>query len=178
MSNPHPTKSVPPTSKTSSTQGKPPAFDPALAMDVLNRMSEELSERREEMKSVSDFHQALKGAKNDDLRIYWDVRIVRGEDTPFHSVQGISSLPGIMSSKMLAHAPSMIQQEVSDKIGQPLTAVFMEEGEMQNYITTQVIEAHEESSIQISSGGGDAIGKIAEKMATILPADHGADADD
>lgn len=177
MSNNQSTKTSRPASKTSSTQDNQPAFDPAIAMDILSRMSEELAERREEMKSILDFHQSLKGAKNDDLRMYWDVRIVRGEDTPFHSVQGVSSLPGILSRKMLAHAPSMIQQEVSDNIGQPLTAVFMEESETQNYITTQITEISEESSVEVLSGG-DAVERIANKMENILPADHGADEDD
>jgi hypothetical protein len=190
MSSNPPPKTPQPTSKTSSTPPEKP-LDPALVMEVLNKtsaeldarrqesaeatalikkLSEELNERRGEMASIGDFHKALEGAKQDDLRMYWDVRIVRGEDTPFASVHGVSTLPGLLSGKMKGHAPSMIQQEVADKIAQPLTAVFMTEGETQNFIfakDTKALEYHENGVSPVSYepvGGGDAVVRISEEM--------------
>lgn len=127
-------------SKTSSTRGKNTEwFDPVLAMELLRRTSVLLDEREKELQTLTDFHRALEGSKNDDLRICWDVRIVRGADTPFHSVSGVSSLPGILSAKMKSLAPHLIEQEVHDKIAQPLTAVFMTEAETQNGITQALL---------------------------------------
>ena len=66
------------------------------------------------------FHQKVGSAGKDDLRIYWDVRVVRGEDTPFMSTSGSSTLPGCLAEKQQANASAVIQQEVVDKIAVPL----------------------------------------------------------
>jgi hypothetical protein len=169
------------TPKRSSTQADVPEFDPALAMEVLKGLAEELADRRREMKSLQDFSVALAGAKQDDLRIYWDVRVVRGEDTPYHHVQGTSTLPGMLSAKMKAHAPSMLQQEVMDKIAQPLTAVFMQEGELQNFIHAQMLETHERRAVgevYSDTGDGDSVTRIAADMGDVTPPDWGTDDDD
>lgn len=152
-------------------------------MDVLERMSEELDERRQEMKSLQDFTKSLEGAKQDDLRIYWDVRVIRGADTPFCSLQGSSSLPGALSSKMKAHAPSMAQQEVMDKIAQPLTAVLMEESEVQNFIHEQprLLEGKEDPGPFpdfSETGDGDSVERIAGEMSDVrAPSEEEGDDD-
>jgi len=79
------------------------------------------------LKPLIDFHQPVDGATAHDLRMYWDVRILRGRDTPFTHVTGSSSLPGTFALSMLANAPSLIQKEVTDKIIIPLTAVMQGE---------------------------------------------------
>jgi hypothetical protein len=157
-------------SKKNSTPDDTAAFDPALAMQVLLKTAEELEERREEMKSLTDFTAALKTAKEDDLRLYWDVRLIKGESTPYSSVQGSSSIPGALTDKMLAHAPVMIQQEVMDKIAQPLTSVFMRAGEVANFIDTQRSDAKRRKSktfdvdVVDSAQGGESVTRIAEEM--------------
>ena len=83
------------------------------------------------LEPLTDFHKAVEGATEDDLRIYWDVRLVRGQDSPFAHVTGSSSLPNALASNMKALAPSAIQQEVLEKISRPLTAVFQTEAEQQ-----------------------------------------------
>ena len=110
-----------------------------LAPTVMESIAEMLREMRsitdgarERQKPIEEFHRAVQSATASDLRLYWDVRIVRGVDTPFARSQGTSTLPGLLSPKMKGHAPSMIQQEVMDKIAQPLTSTMMEEAELQN----------------------------------------------
>lgn len=156
-------------SKTDSTPGRKIPFDPEIAMEILQRISEELNERRHEMQSLQDFSKALEGAKQDDLRLYWDVRLIRGEDSPFRSVQGVSTLPGLLSSKMKGHAPSMIQQEVIDKIAQPLTAALMQEGEAQNSIQSLPMfapqeEAEDAAPYRGEDDDGDSVERIANEM--------------
>jgi hypothetical protein len=59
------------------------------------------------------------------------VRVVRGNDSPFAHVTGSSSLPNALASNMKALAPSVIQQEILEKISRPLTAVFQTDSEQQ-----------------------------------------------
>jgi hypothetical protein len=83
------------------------------------------------LEPLTDFHKAAEGATEDDLRIYWDVRVIRGKDSAFAHVTGSSSLPNALASNMKALAPAMIQLEVMEKISRPLTAVFQTEAEQQ-----------------------------------------------
>lgn len=83
------------------------------------------------LEPLTDFHKAAEGATEDDLRIYWDVRVIRGKDSAFAHVTGSSSLPNALASNMKALAPSVIQQEIMEKISRPLTAVFQTEAEQQ-----------------------------------------------
>jgi len=101
-------------------------------MAKLEGFSEQLQKRDAAAAPVEAFHKAAAAASVDDVRIYWDVRIVRGKDRHFASSEGVSTLPGALSSKMKANGPAMIQQEVVDKIALPLMAAFQAEGERQN----------------------------------------------
>lgn len=77
------------------------------------------------LKPLTDFHQAVEDACQDDLRLMWDVRLVRGKDTPFCHVHGTTSLPAMLAYNMLGEAPSIIHEEIRDKIAKPLVA-FMQ----------------------------------------------------
>jgi len=68
------------------------------------------------------FHKAVEGATSNDLRLYWDVRLVRGEDTPFSHVKGTSSMPGMLEDGRLSEAPGLIQSEIMEKIGKTITS--------------------------------------------------------
>jgi hypothetical protein len=83
------------------------------------------------LEPVIDFHKPVEGATEDDLRIYWDVRVVRGQDSPFAHVTGSSSLPMALASNTKALAPTVIQAELLEKVSRPLTAVLQTETEQQ-----------------------------------------------
>ena len=85
------------------------------------------------LKPLTDFHKAVEDANEDDIRLYWDVRLVRGEDTPFCHVKGSSSMPAMLAQKMRPHAPSKIQEEINDKILKPLLSVMMTEVERMTF---------------------------------------------
>jgi hypothetical protein len=73
---------------------------------------------------VIDFHKPVEGATEDDLRIYWDVRVVRGQGSAFAHVTGSSSLPMVLASNTKALAPAVVQTELLEKVSRPLTAVL------------------------------------------------------
>lgn len=85
------------------------------------------------LKPLADFHKAVESAGENDLRMLWDVRIVRGKDTAFCHVKGASSLPAMLANNMRANAPSQIQEEVSEKIMMPLVSAMQAEVERSTF---------------------------------------------
>lgn len=83
---------------------------------------------------VVDFHKAVEEANDNDLRIFWDVRVIRGASELFVNSSGSSSMPGILSPKLRPTAAALIQQEVAEKIAAPLV------GHMQTVIETGALE--------------------------------------
>lgn len=81
------------------------------------------------LKPMSDFHLEVEEAAQNDMRMFFDVRIVRGKDTPFCHVQGTSSLPMMLAQNMCIAATTKIQQEITDKIMEPLVAALQTEVE-------------------------------------------------
>ena len=61
------------------------------------------------------------------MRLFWDVRMVRGRDIPFCHVHGSSSLPAMLAYNMRSMAPSVIQDEVNEKILKPLVSNMQRE---------------------------------------------------
>jgi hypothetical protein len=77
------------------------------------------------LKPLTDFHRAVEGATQNDLRLFWDVRIVRGENTPYCHVHGSSSLPALLAENMRVESPERIEREATNKIVVPLVS-FMQ----------------------------------------------------
>lgn len=84
------------------------------------------------LKPLIDFHKGVEDAADHDFRIYWDVRLVRGKDTPFAHVHGSSTLPALLAPKLQPYAPGVIESEIKDKICAPLMAAVMTEVEKGN----------------------------------------------
>lgn len=76
-----------------------------------------------------EFHNEVENATADDLRLFWDVRVARGRKEPFAHLTGNTPLPGILSSKLRALGPSMIETEITNKILTPLGAKVQTEVE-------------------------------------------------
>ena len=110
-------------------QAKKPAPD---ASDNQSALLEDIHVALEVLKPLIDFHKAVDDATDNDFRIYWDVRLVRGKDTPYVHVRGSSTLSSMFSPKLRPHAVGVIQSEVADKISAPLVAAFMTELEKEN----------------------------------------------
>lgn len=74
-----------------------------------------------------EFHKAADELTMDDVRIYWDVRAIRGKDTAFAHLKGSSTLHNILAPNMLMNATERIQGEITDKIVMPMVAIFQRE---------------------------------------------------
>ena len=81
-----------------------------------------------------EFHKEVEDASVNDLRIFWDVRVIRGASETFMTSSGSSSLPDALSTKLRPGAAGMIQQEVHDKIAVPLV------GKMQAFVETGALD--------------------------------------
>ncbi len=120
---------APPKQKKSPTNSTPDA--PALG-DLLHILQPLIA-----------FHKEVEDASSNDLRIYWDVRVVRGASETFMTSNGSSSLPDALGAKSLPTASSMIQQEVLDKIATPLV------GKMQAFVETGALESATKRKVHV-----------------------------
>jgi len=93
--------------KEEPTQAVTPVTDP-----MMMAMTELLS-------GVLAFHKAPEVSKDEDLRLYWDVRLVRGKEEPWAHISGTATLPGATTLPML---PASLQDEIEKKIINPLVA--------------------------------------------------------
>lgn len=110
-------------------KGKDSQNEASPEMDLIHSIVKTCEMYKEELQPIFDFHKAIESANDDDLRMFWDVRIVQGKSTPFASVQGSSSMPRALSQKMAPSAPSNIEKEVIQKIILPLMGIVMHEVE-------------------------------------------------
>lgn len=121
------------TQNTTPEKPKPQAKKPAPdASDNQSALLAEIPGVLSLLKPLTDFHKAVEDAADHDFRMLWDVRLVRGKDTPFIHLQGSSTLTALLAPKMQPHAPAAIESEVMDKISAPLVAFFMTELEKEN----------------------------------------------
>jgi hypothetical protein len=79
-----------------------------------------LSDLLRMLQPLVEFHKEVEDAGGDDLRIFWDVRVIRGASDICMTSSGSSSLPGALSVKLRPNAATAIQQEVVEKIAIPL----------------------------------------------------------
>ena len=96
-------------------------------MDQLDSIMKAAEESSAQLQPIIDFHKAMESAEEDDIRMHWDIKIVRGKDTPFASVQGSTSMPRMLARKMVPLAPGNIEKEVHQKITSPLMETVLDE---------------------------------------------------
>lgn len=97
--------------------------------EISQNLDSGLQELLKAVQPLLEFQKASEENSQDDIRIYWDVRLVRGKDTLFAHVKGASSNPGMLANNMIAKAPCRIQEECQDKIFAPLLAKMQQEAE-------------------------------------------------
>lgn len=98
-----------------------PASAPDMA-SVLEAMQQLLAPMQQLLAPLVDFHKELDEAGEDDLRLYWDVRVVRGSGRPFLNTSGTSTLAGALSGSAVRMLTAILQDEVAEKISRPLVA--------------------------------------------------------
>lgn len=73
------------------------------------------------------FHEAAEELTMDDVRMHWDVRVVRGSDTAFAHLKGSSTLHKLLAPEMLLTTTERIELELRDKIVIPMVGIFQTE---------------------------------------------------
>ncbi len=112
------------------TQTNVPTEEPSITE---SEQASQLERALALLKPVVDFHQSVEDAGENDMRLFWDVRMVRGRDIPFCHVHGSTSLPAMLAYNMRSMAPSVIQDEVNEKILRPLLSNMQRELEKTSY---------------------------------------------
>lgn len=112
MSQNHPQSKNQPQSPTTNGQPSP---TPSMTDPILQGLLAALA-------PIVEFHKTVDSASDNDLRMFWEVRLVQGKDTPFTSISGHSSFPGILVGSALGRMPEALSREVVEKIAVPLAA--------------------------------------------------------
>lgn len=103
---------MPDTSKTEPAQNDP--------LQVLAGLIGQLQPLLDNAKLSNEFHQTVSDAKKSDARLFWDVRLIRGEEELISVSKGISYIPDLLARHMHVDAPSLLQNEIIEKIARPL----------------------------------------------------------
>jgi len=86
------------------------------------------------MEPVMKFHAAVEEARESDVRIFWDVRVIKGKDELIVNNVGSASIPRGLSGSRRAKMPFVVHQEIVEKIANPLLA------ELQDMTATEVLD--------------------------------------
>lgn len=113
---------------------------------------------------VLEFHKSVEHASDNDLRLFWDIRLVQGKDTPFTSMSGHSSFPGMLVGSSLGQLPSVMSREIVEKIAVPLAA------RLQDMTNEQVLGTVMKNVVPIKKPAKPALGTLKEvSTEEILP---------
>ena len=104
-----------------------------------------LEETMAMLEPLTTFHQPVEGAADGDVRVHWDLRIVRGKGEFFVHETGTSTLPGLLDQRALKDATSRIQQEVMDKMAAPLIGKM--QAEVEEWTSKELVKREEELGI-------------------------------
>lgn len=96
------------------------------------------------------FHENQEDADADDLRLFWDVRLVAGKGEAFAHFSGSSTMSNALDPTLVNDTEASLESEVMNKIAKPLVA------KMQNYITEHYEEAEDEIAIEDGEGNSNA----------------------
>ena len=109
-----------------------------------------------------EFHTATEDS-DEDIRIFWDVRVIRGASAQLAHVSGSSSMPGLLGVKLMAESTSMIISEIDQKVARPLAAKFQD-------LVTQIAQSEAD---ELDADELEFVGSITgEEGAALAEADH------
>ena len=103
-------------------EASPPSTKPSTPEAKTKMIPDQMQQLLSLFAPLLEFHKTVESAADTDLRLFWDVRLIRGKDTPYLSTTGSTSLPGVLSGSARNTLPSYIYQEVEDKIATPMLA--------------------------------------------------------
>lgn len=139
------------------------------------------------LEPLIEFHKAVENSSENDLRLYWDIRLVQGKDTPFTSMSGHSSFPGVLVGSALGQIPASMSREIVEKIAVPLAARLQDMTNeraisvvMKNITTTTPPKAKRNMMLNATSDSQSLIpdSERTELLDVMLPKDIVKDAED
>jgi len=139
------------------------------------------------LEPLIEFHKAVENSSENDLRLYWDIRLVQGKDTPFTSMSGHSSFPGVLVGSALGQIPASMSREIVEKIAVPLAARLQDMTNdraisvvMKNITTTTPPKANKNIMLNATSDSQSLIpdSERTELLDVMLPKDIVKDAED
>lgn len=68
-----------------------------------------------------EFHKQVEGTLAEDVRLFWDVRLLKGEGSMLMQTSGTTTLPGLLNGSAIRDAPGNIYREIEEKIAKPLS---------------------------------------------------------
>ncbi len=101
---------------------------------------------------MAEFHEGVKSTHVEDVRMYWDVRLVQGDGSPLMQISGISTLSGLLHGNAITDAAGKVYQEVEEKVAKPLSQRIQQ---------------------RVASGMNEALSQIAMKGLPDAPDDNG-----
>jgi len=90
------------------------------------------------LKPPIGFHKADEKMTMDDVRFYWDVRAIRGDDKAFAHLKGKSPQHQMLADNMLPLASSRAEEKTIDKIVRPMASVSQSEA---NRMALEIVAA-------------------------------------
>ena len=98
-------------------KAEPAQNDP---LQVLAGLIGQLQPLLDNAKLSNEFHRTVSDAKKSDARLFWDVRLIRGEEELISVSKGISYIPDLLARHMHVDAPSLLHNEIIEKIARTL----------------------------------------------------------
>jgi len=94
---------------------------------------DELQRAIDMFRPLAAFHQGIDDADDGDVRLFWDVTVIRGKDTTIAHLTGSSTFHRMFAYNMSALAPGRLQEELHSKLVMPLTSAVQELVEKQTF---------------------------------------------
>lgn len=94
------------------------------------------------LQPLVDFHKASSEFNQDDLKLFWDVRLIRGNGEHYLSTTGTSTLSGALSGSSARLLTATLQDELTEKIARPL--VSKAQDKLSEAVKSQIAESSDE----------------------------------
>ena len=127
MSNTQNTKSGQQSKESKPTKAKGAKPDEPTNEEKLEQALADLAPVLEFHKSLIDFLKSHEGMTMDDVRMCWNVRVMRGADKLFAHSKGTSPLVGILAENRMIDATSTVENEILNKITLPIVGAIQAE---------------------------------------------------
>lgn len=123
MSKPLPNQ---PAKKSASQTPPKSSTEPDAPTDSTAELLELLLALKPALGRMAEVYKAEEACDEEDIRIYWDVRLVKASGAPFMKTSGSSTLPGLLTANNIGSAAGCVYRETDEKISKHLSSKIQE----------------------------------------------------